>query len=193
MPDTEPSAVTAPAADTDPLTGTPFEDYDSVGTRVYEAIRNGVSKIAARQSGAAGFVAKPLYDGDPWPTMTPLPEAELQALTSLRSGVEASIPTAAARCRGRGKSWDEIGQILGFKDDDRHRRGELAWMAVVPQNDSYWGLTRPSLTYTCKSCTRTIHDYGPFEQHPDDNERGHADDCAIYQAALSAWKDKHGS
>jgi hypothetical protein len=47
--------------------------------------------------------------------------------------------------------------------------------------------TRPSRR-GCDVCGEWINGRGPYESHPEDNESGHAADCARFAAELATWQ-----
>jgi hypothetical protein len=49
-------------------------------------------------------------------------------------------------------------------------------------------LDRRTVSWTCASCGEWITDSGPYNGHPDDDERGHAEDCARHLAEAAAYQ-----
>jgi hypothetical protein len=47
-----------------------------------------------------------------------------------------------------------------------------------------------TIGWTCPSCTKTVVDHGPYESHPEHNERGHADGCARLAAEVAARRQR---
>lgn len=185
------TTTTEPAID--PSTGKPFDDDDTVHVRASSEVRRAVRKVAERQS-PGSFTNKPLYKGDPWPNRVPTATAQLQALVTLRGHLDNAIYFAAREARGEGTTWKELAQLLDITDSDGVSAAEAAWDSLVESSrpgGHNWGLTRPYFGYTCVSCQKSITDYGPFESHPEDNERGHAEDCARFRAELAAWRAAH--
>ena len=99
------------------------------------------------------------------------------------------------RARERGDTWQEIGTALGL-DAAAHELGERAFEHVTDAEhaERFAGL---SFAWTCPGCGELVSDRGPYESHPEDNERGHGDGCTRMAAALrahelrmSAWDDE---
>jgi hypothetical protein len=175
--------------DIDPLTNRPFEAYDTVSSRVRFALREAARTVAARQSGSAGFIEKTLYEGDPYPRKAATAVAELKALVALRDGIRGALYQPVAAARGEGLTWTDIADLLEIPDDGGNR-AERAYDTVVDRSGD-WGLSGASLGYTCDACQGSIIDHGPFESHPEDNETGHAADCARFAAEIAAWRARY--
>ncbi|MGH3273479.1 MAG: hypothetical protein ACRDNZ_04035 [Streptosporangiaceae bacterium] len=99
------------------------------------------------------------------------------------------------RAREDGMTWEAIGAALGMDQDadtpDGYDLGVAAYEEVAGRPDLSW---QPTIGWTCPSCTQPISDRGPYESHPADNERGHADGCdrmatdvATYRQRQAEW------
>jgi hypothetical protein len=88
--------------------------------------------------------------------------------------------------RAAGDSWQAIGEALGFTVDSLGwgpADQAFAYAAVqVREADTPW------TGWTCTSCQGRVLDYGPEAGSPADQERGHADGCERFAAAVRAWK-----
>jgi len=91
------------------------------------------------------------------------------------------------KAREAGTTWQGIGEALGLDqgDDAKHgyELGTSAYEAIVGENDIWH---QPTLGWTCPACSSLITDHGPYESHPEDNERGHADECTRLAAEVRA-------
>lgn len=177
----QPSTVTTAA----------FTEDDTVALRAERAVSRAVRSVADRQS-PGDFHEAPLFEGDPFPARVPNAVAQLRALVALRGRVETETHYAVRAARGEGVTWHDLAGVLELTDDkdDGLSPAERAWYAVMPE-DHNWGITRPYFGYSCGACTNSIRDFGPFESHPDDNEEGHAGDCARHAELVAAWEAKH--
>jgi hypothetical protein len=93
------------------------------------------------------------------------------------------------RARQDGAGWRQIGQALRLERDVQERGGDLGaeafeYAAGSPAQrfDRLW------FHWTCPACQQAITDYGPYDSHPDDCERGHADGCQRRAAAVAAYQ-----
>lgn len=98
----------------------------------------------------------------------------------------------ARDARGNGSSWDDVAEALGR-------------MIRVPEGEDpaieafVWVAPRPSMrsdpvrtSWRCESCDSRITDHGPYDNHPDEIETGHAEDCARHAADLADWRKRAG-
>lgn len=122
--------------------------------------------------------------------------------TSYVAGIEAArkveqrarhlVVEYAHKARGEGVTWAELALVLGIEVDPELYNEPAAdafrEIAHTPsrQFDRVW------TGWTCASCAQRITDYGPYNGHPDDNEGGHADDCARHAAEIAAYMRRQG-
>ena len=94
----------------------------------------------------------------------------------------------AKKARGEGKPWDALAEPLGLStdpDEYGNSAAEAAFELVAPKPSMRFDLV--TVHWTCASCGQSITDKGPYNGHPDDDETGHADDCARHLAEVAAW------
>ncbi|MEU8495007.1 hypothetical protein [Pseudonocardia alni] len=125
----------------------------------------------------------------------PLPG--VRAALLMRSVSEAQLYDYARSARAAGRSWDEIGAVLGLPTGGVPV-GEAAFDWLVcgrvpdPEREGIRSFRTPSAFWRCSTCGEQVTDDGPFESHPTDNETGHADSCARHRADLAAWAELTG-
>jgi len=95
--------------------------------------------------------------------------------------------------RRDGLTWQEIGTALELElEADADERGipaaERAFDFAAPSGASPWQSV--TFCFECGSCGETIRDHGPYESHPEDNERGHADECERFAAQVATWQSE---
>ncbi|MCO7192646.1 hypothetical protein [Pseudonocardia sp. McavD-2-B] len=125
------------------------------------------------------------------------PLAGVRAALLMRSVAEAQLYDYARSARAAGRSWDEIGAVLGLSTGGVPV-GEEAFDWLVcgrvpdPERKGIRSWRTPSAYWRCTSCDAQVTDDGPFESHPADNETGHTDSCTRHQADIAAWKQRTG-
>lgn len=118
------------------------------------------------------------------------PLAGIRAAVLARDIAVGQMLTYAEEARGAGRSWNGVAEALGIESREGDTpRGELAFLLVVesrplPTEERSW-CDRAAASWTCSSCGQRITDHGPFESHPDDNERGHTPSCIRLATALA--------
>jgi len=90
--------------------------------------------------------------------------------------------------RVEGVGWREIGDALGLAEDGQRTGYDLAVAAYEQVTGEPDVFREPSFYYTCPACAQGISDRGPYESHPEDNDRGHADGCTRLAADVAAWQ-----
>jgi hypothetical protein len=91
--------------------------------------------------------------------------------------------------RQDGLTWREIGTALDLEALAAERgipAAERAFDFAAPSGASPWESV--TFCFECGSCGETIRDQGPYESHPEDNERGHADECERFAAQVATWQ-----
>jgi hypothetical protein len=111
----------------------------------------------------------------------PSPLAGLHAGLAVIAMAERRTYEYAVKLRSEGTSWAEIADLLGVPYSDSYVRREHTYELVrgpIPEyagpfdeHNVYWECTGPG------GCGQYVTDRGPYESHPADNERGHAEDC----------------
>lgn len=125
------------------------------------------------------------------------PLAGLRAAVLMRGVAEAQLYDYARTARAAGRSWDEIGAVLGLPTGDAPL-GDVAfdWLvcgrAPDPDSEGVRSFRTPSAYWRCITCDAQVTDDGPFESHPGDNETGHTDTCARHRAEVTAWAQRTG-
>src|ERR1019366_8846879 len=106
----------------------------------------------------------------------------IRAATALRHAASAAAADCARYAREDGKTWEQIGEALGFKPGpDLPPVIESAFRVLA----SHLG-SGPSFAWTCPACGQTVIDHGP-EAGPHDSEQGHGDGCEQFVATIEAW------
>jgi hypothetical protein len=130
---------------------------------------------------------RPRYDGDKCPEPAPSPLAGVQAADWVVQRAGQAIHQHARRAREADHSWEQIGQALNMRPVDGRSVAESAYERVAGR-PADWYFSGPSFTWHCPACGRVIADRGPYESHPDDNQPGHAAECARLADELHRWR-----
>jgi hypothetical protein len=98
----------------------------------------------------------------------------IRAAALAQSIVRAQLYDYAAQARAAGRTWRDVADALGISDE-HGIPAELAYELVVegravPRSRSLW---RPTASWTCGSCRRSVIDCGPYDGAPANNESGH--------------------
>lgn len=149
-----------------------FSDYDTADFRARTAIERGIRDVVARTSGAGAFREEPVFKGAQSTHVVPDEAASIRAAVMLRNQIEWEIDRLVRKARGNGSTWEGIAVLLGITDNDEESNSpaERAFFYVAPQRERF---TPSTTSWTCSGCHEVIIDRGPFESHPEDNERGH--------------------
>jgi hypothetical protein len=117
------------------------------------------------------------------------PLAGIQAAQVLTDSAARIRREYTQHARAEGTTWQQIGQPLGLDQGADGKSGYDLGVAAFEHFESgpdIWN--QSNFHYHCASCGEWITDRGPYESHPEDNERGHAEDCARFAAELAAWQ-----
>ena len=165
-----------------------FEEYDTVQSRAYSGVDTAIDRTAYRIAGGS----------------TRNPEDLLRAALAVQSQAGARVVRYVDAMRGEGASWKRVAEVLfppneyGGENQDVANQGntpeECAFYLVAPESQRGMMFEPSTTRWTCggpAGCGERITDSGPFESHPDDNERGHAETCARHAAAVATWKRKN--
>ncbi len=128
------------------------------------------------------------------------PLAGMRAAQLARNVAEREIEQYADQARGAGRSWDDVAAVLGI---DQGRLGEslspgeavyalLVHDEPLPSTRSPWDVRDRTARWRCASCNQMVNDRGPYGDHPDDAESGHADSCKRHRADVAAWRKGAG-
>jgi hypothetical protein len=126
----------------------------------------------------------------------PDPVVAVRAARELQWAAARLLGEHLDRARGRGVPWRDLATALGIADDADEEGiapAEAAFhLATTGRIDGdlphrRWG-DEPYRSWRCASCRAWVHDRGPFNGHPDDDETGHASGCARHAADIAAWR-----
>lgn len=126
------------------------------------------------------------------------PLAGARAALFVRNVGKSQVIEYARAARAAGRSWDEIGAALELPEREFTSRGEATFLWLVegcePESDpdALPSFRTPATRWRCGTCEQPVTDHGPFESHPDDNEPGHALDCARHSGDVDAWRVRVG-
>lgn len=125
------------------------------------------------------FAVGPIWPGSALTERQPAPVPALTAALLLSRLFTDQARRQIRRAREAGVSWAGLAPVLGMDD------GEAAFEWATGGVEDRW--RRSSVPYRCPACAELICDYGPYENHPEDNESGHAPGCARHLTALLTW------
>ena len=128
--------------------------------------RREISNAVHRMTAGLGDSRSAVYD----------PLRELGALHLLGAAVIHAERGAARRAREDGRSWQGIGEAMGYAEV-----AELAFRRVASDLGS-----GASFDWRCPSCEGLVTDYGPEVPLPD-AQQGHAGGCERFAAGVAGW------
>jgi hypothetical protein len=97
----------------------------------------------------------------------------------------------AERARADGITWEQIGEALGLNLGWDGKSGPDLGVAAFEHFTGEPGPWRQaSFRFRCASCGGYITDRGPTQDHPEDNEQGHAEGCVRLAADIVAWRTR---
>ena len=146
------------------------------------------------QAGGAEIRERPLFPGAIPVSRYAEPLAGIKAAEILADTAARIRREYTERARAEGITWRQIGEALGL---DQGADGKSGYDLGVAAFEHFEG--EPDLWYQsnfhyhCASCGEWITDRGPHNSHPEDNESGHAEDCARLAAELAAWQAERGA
>jgi hypothetical protein len=158
----------------------------SAASDAYWQAQASVLRIA--KASGAEIRERPSWPGASSTTRYAEPLAGLRAAQTVQHAAGRVAGEYMKDARAEGIGWREIGEALGLADDGERSGYDLAVAAyehVTGEPDRSW---ERSFYYTCPACEQGISDRGPYESHPQDNERGHGDGCTRLAAAVGAWQ-----
>ena len=158
--------------------------------RVRTEARNAIFRIVKAAGGQMtrrpvfreGTPAGEVYGG--WTGDEPEPRAGIRAAVALERESRRQCLASIRNAREDGATWADIAGALEFTaegDDTIPGPAASAYEYACP----YQAGTPAWYTWSC-ACGQLIRDYGP-ELDPREGEKGHAEGCARYAAAVAAW------
>ncbi|MFI6391511.1 hypothetical protein [Nonomuraea sp. NPDC050540] len=146
-----------------------------------------VVDLVAETYGQQAIAIRPIFPGALSHDRVADPLPGLWAAKLLAALARAEIGRQARHAREAGHTWHEIGQALELPNDDHRALSEAAFEYMTEG-----GYGDPNVTWRCPdlACGQLILDYGPYNGHPDDCERGHATACERHGRELAAWYDE---
>lgn len=118
----------------------------------------------------------------------------VRAAWELHQETQLRLAHAACEMRGDGWSWDDVAAELPWPSDEceGYSPGALLFEWVADVTTTHESLFDRYVAWTCHTCGRSVRDYGPYNGHPADTERGHAEDCIRHSEDIDryvAWRD----
>lgn len=115
------------------------------------------------------------------------PLDRLTALDLLAKAVAQGKRDAARGARGEGMSWETLAPLLGLAMDPRRSPAEVAFEFVTPPRADF-PHDECTTYFQCGTCGGYVTDRGPYNPHPSDQERGHAEGCVRHNAEIAAYR-----
>lgn len=159
----------------------PNDADDEVRDRIHSA----VTAVVMKMGGKDAFETRPWLPGSELTHTVPKARYAMHAAKKLRDAANGQLRRYIDDVRAEGRSWLEIGVELGLGDRDGVGADEAAFY-LVATGDRF----NPYTSWRCRTCNEVVTDRGPFNDHPSDVERGHAEDCTRLAAAISAWRKR---
>jgi hypothetical protein len=145
--------------------------------------------IQIAEADGAEVHERPMFPGAISVSRHAEPLAGIRAAQVLADSAARIRREYAQRARAEGIAWRQIGQALGLDQGADAKSGYDLAVAAFEHFEGEPDLWYQSnFHYHCASCGEWITDRGPYESHPEDNESGHAGDCARFAAELAAWQ-----
>jgi hypothetical protein len=157
----------------------------SAASDAYYAARSAVLRVAEAQS--AEIRERPAWPGAYSTVRYAEPLAGIRAAVIMQRAGGRVVDDYVRYARQDGSGWRDIGEALGLAQDGQRVGYDLAVAAyehVTGEPDLFRDV---SFYWRCAACEQGISDKGPYESHPEDNERGHADTCTRLAADVEAW------
>lgn len=158
---------------------------DDVRDVVVDRVDNGIRAVVLKMGGDAAFETRAAFAGSSFTSSFPKAQYAIKAAVMLRDAAAGKVRRYVDEARGEGLSWLEIGELLGFGDNDGAGAAEQAF-DLVSTGDTW----SRSTAWRCRVCDQVVTDQGPYNDHPTDNERGHAEDCTRFAAAIRRWEQR---
>jgi hypothetical protein len=158
----------------------------SAASDVYWQARASVLRLAEAEG--AQIRERPVWPGSISTTRYAEPLAGLRATQTVQHAAGRVAGDYVKHARVEGIGWREIGEALGLAGDGERTAYDLAVAAYEHMTGEPDLFRERSFHYTCLACEQGISDRGPYESHPEDNERGHGEGCTRLAAAVAAWQ-----
>lgn len=145
-----------------------------------------VREVVTAQYGPDAMTERPIGYG--YSSRLPEPADYAQGIDAARlvaGRVAGLIHTYTTKARGQGTSWADLAPRLGVDPDAD--QAVVAFEQTAGRPRQFGELT---VSWQCASCGRAITDRGPYTTNPDDNETGHADDCARHQDEVQQYQER---
>jgi hypothetical protein len=160
--------------------------------------RRAVDAAIMRMARAAGaeICERPVWPGAASTLAYAEPGAGMHYARMVADAAHHAEHSYIGHAREHGMTWQQIGQALNLGGRAQQRGAPLAEVAFEHATGAEHVRPFETLVFTwrCQSCGQYISDHGPYNTHPDDNERGHADGCERHTAAIAAheaeWADE---
>jgi hypothetical protein len=167
-------------------------DQTDTGSSRQDAISDAASSVYRRmcqaaiqiaEAGGADVHERPMFPGAISVSRYAEPLAGIRAAQTLADSAARIRREYTQYARAEAITWQQIGQALGLDQGTDRKSGYDPGIAAFEHFEG-----EPDFHYHCAACGEWITDRGPYESHPEDNERGHAEDCARFAAELAAWQ-----
>jgi hypothetical protein len=151
--------------------------------------RMGQAAIQIAEAGGAEVHERPMFPGAISVSRHAEPLAGIRAAQILADSAARIRREYTQHARAEGIAWPQIGEALALDQGPDGKSGYDLGVAAFEHFEGEPDLWhQSSFHYHCASCGEWITDRGPYESHPEDNERGHAEGCARFAAELAAWQ-----
>lgn len=159
---------------------------DDVNDVVRSKIDNSITAVVHKMGGDAAFVERPSKaPGSQFALKYPNVRHAIRAAVMLRDAANGRIRRYVDEARGEGLSWATVGELLGLAEENGVGADERAY-ELVATGDQFDRTT----SWRCQSCDEFVIDRGPYNSHPVDCEKGHAEGCQRFAAAIAAWRER---
>ena len=147
------------------------------GFQVRTEVRNAIYRLV---KDAGGEMVLRMPSG----MQEPEPLAGISAAVALERAARRACLEHIRAAREDGKTWEQIADALTLTADPGTGMpaADRAYDYAMPD---YRGISPDWFTWSC-GCGQLIRDYGPGLD-PREGEKGHAEGCARFAAAVAAW------
>jgi hypothetical protein len=152
-----------------------------------------VHDVLRRLHGPDSITEQPIAPG--LSSLVPTPSDWVQALGAARrvaDAVNEMIDRYAVKARGVGTPWQTIAHALGLDTVAVGQDPAIVAFIVIAGEPSQRTDDR-YVQFRCAGCKESVRDYGPYNPHPADSEKGHSDDCEVLAAAVAAFRAREQS
>ena len=171
---------------TDQTAETATDARRQAASDAYLAARSAVLRLAEAEG--AQIRERPIWPGAASATRYAEPLAGIRAAQTLERTAARTVRDYVRYARSDGIGWQEIGEALGLAEDGGPSGYELAVAAHEYAAGKPDAWRQSSFGYDCQACGKGVSDLGPYESHPEDNERGHAEGCTRLAAEVASWQ-----